>query len=372
MRRFLSSRGAFTSLIVVVVLALVGALTTVRTASTPMRSGCVDLPDATGLLVGNAVSQFGFQIGSIDAVEPIPDHSGPNTVRAHFRVVADRQFPASVGGVTVSDSLVSQRRLELVGTPRQGQPMFNFGSCITNSKTPQSITESLDALSGLVDQFASAGGQAEFRKAIAALPQLNTALGRTGPEASQLADRLGQLMRDPGPGMSDVAAILDSFAPAASGLATNWAEIQQILRPFGANLTNGLGDLLRAGNVFAPGLTDVLLTLRSVITKYGVFAVPALQLAAPTAEIAAEQMPKVAAALRLIPPLGGALTSATGAPGTAVRVAYRGHDLQVTVKDPRALCQTVNVRLAGACTVVGDRAQVDPLVATLALTGAGK
>lgn len=373
-RRFLASRGALTAAVVLAVVAATVAITSIRTATTPMRAGCAELPDSTGMFTGNAVSQFGVQIGTIEAIEPIsggsPGHA--NKVRMRFSVQADKTLPADVGAVTVADSLVAQRRLELVGAPRPGAPTFDFRSCISNSKTPKTVTESLDALSGVVDQISSAGGQEQFRKAMQALPQLRRSLQGTGPETTELTERLAELMRDPGPGMSDVAAILDALAPAAGGLATNWKEIEQLLAPFGANLENGFVKLLQAGNVFAPGLTDVLLTLRSVISKYGVFAIPALQLAAPTAELAANQMPVIVSGLKLIPPLQRMFTIVPGTGGTAVSIAYQAKEVSVRVADPELLCRKVNERSPHACSVQDGRARVDPMTATLALAGAGR
>ncbi len=374
-RRFLASRGALTAAVVLVVLGSVVAINAVRTAGTPTRSGCAELPDGDGMFVGNAVSQFGVRIGEVDAIEPI-DGGEPgraNKVRVRFTIEADRSFPRDVGAVTVADSLVAQRRLELVGTPRAGGDTFDFRSCITDSKTPVSVTESLDALSGVIDQISSAGGQEQFRKAMEALPQLRKALRGTGPETTQLTERLAELMRNPGPGMGDVAAILDAFAPAANGLATNWDEIERLLAPMGTDLQNGLVKLLQAGNVFAPGLTDVLLTLRSVISKYGVFAVPALRLGAPTAEIAASQVPAIASGLKLLPALQRVFTMTPGTSGgTAVTVGYPAEEVDVRVAHPDRLCRIVTERTPGACTVVDGRARVDPMAATLALSGAGR
>lgn len=374
-RRFLASRGALTAMVVLAVVATVVATTSIRTAITPMRSGCAELPDGTGMFLGNAVSQFGVKIGTVEAVEPIAGGSPgqPNKVRMRFSVQADKTFPADVGAVTVADSLVAQRRLELVGAPRQGQPTFDFRSCISNSKTPKTVTESLDALSGVVDQISSAGGQEQFRKAMQALPQLRRSLQGTGPESTQFTERLAELMRDPGPGMSDVAAILDALAPAAGGLATNWAEIEHLLVPFGANLESGFVKLLQAGNVFAPGLTEVLLTLRSVISKYGVFAVPALQIGAPVAEIAANQMPAIVSGLTLVPALQRMFTTVPGAgDGTAISIAYQAGEVGVRVADPEQLCRKVNERSPGECSVRDGQARVDPMTAALALTGAGR
>ena len=232
MRKFLASRGAMSALVVIVAAALVLGSVAFKGLTTQKQSYCAQLDNSVGLYLGNTVAQFGYPIGQITKITP-----NGATTRIDFDIPKDRKLPTDIGAVAVADSLVAQRRIELLGTYKGG-PSWSPSKCITNTKTPLSITDSLQAVSSVVNDLTKAGGDEEFRKAMASIPALNKATTGTGPQISAITNKLGELMRNPGPGMGDVAAILDAFAPASDGLVQNWGQMRDFFTKYAWRIHN--------------------------------------------------------------------------------------------------------------------------------------
>lgn len=80
---------------------------------------CAEFTDAVGgLYPGNKVALLGIEIGSMSAIVNKPDH-----VEVDFTVPADLVLPADVGAVTYSQSIVTDRHIELT-KPYTGGPKF--------------------------------------------------------------------------------------------------------------------------------------------------------------------------------------------------------------------------------------------------------
>lgn len=123
--RLRSPRGVAAVLAVVLVAAaVIAGVKMLRPTTGNTRSMCAEFTDAVGLYPGNKVALLGIEIGSTTAITNKPDH-----VQVDFTVPADLDLPADVGAVTYSQSIVTDRHIELT-KPYTGGPKFTGPGCI--------------------------------------------------------------------------------------------------------------------------------------------------------------------------------------------------------------------------------------------------
>src|ERR1700742_4239321 len=111
------------------------------------RAMCAEFSDAVGLYPGNKVALLGIEVGSTTAIVNKPDH-----VEVDFTVPGDLALPADVGAVTYSQSIVTDRHIELT-KPYAGGPKFTGPGCIKlkSTKTPISVSDTFAAVGKLAD-----------------------------------------------------------------------------------------------------------------------------------------------------------------------------------------------------------------------------
>ncbi|WP_148281373.1 MlaD family protein [Tsukamurella sp. 1534] len=365
MRKFLASRGAMSAIVVIVATALVLGGVALKGATTQKQSYCAELDNAIGLYKGNTVAQFGYPVGEITDIKP-----NGKTTRVDFDILADRKLPTNVGVVAIADSLVAQRRLELL-EPYKGGPTWSPGTCITNSKTPLSITDSLQSVSKVVDDLTTAGGDKEFKEAMASIPALNKATTGTGPEVSQLTNKLGELMRNPGPGMGDVAAILDAFAPASDGLVQNWDGMREFFTKYAWRIKNIGEPLMDTGIGAFPQMVPLLKTLASIFDKYGAFIAPLLEVTVPATTVMAATSKQFGDLLNILPPLIRAFQVSVDKRTMATKITYRPPSALVPSKNPAQTCNNLNRFAPGQCKVAdAGHVNVELISTVLRATGA--
>ncbi len=353
------------AIVVIVAVAVVVGGLALRSAMKQMTSYCALMPDAVGLFTGNKVAQFGYPIGSVTKITP-----QGGKVRVDFKIDADRKLPANVGAVTISDELVAERRLELV-EPYNGGPTWDHTQCITNTKTPLSITDSLNAISGLAGQLTTAGGTEQFKEAMASFGSVNRATTGLGPQVEQITNNLGELMRNPGPGMGDIAAILDSFVPLSNGLVQNWAELKSFMNTFAYNIGEVAVPLLNTGLGAFPDLPGLVNMLGTLMTKYGSFAYPLLEITVPATDLLAAGMRDFGDLLNLLPPLIHAFTINVDKRTLGTHITYRPPSALVPSKNPQLTCDSINRLAPGQCTIVDpSHINVNLITTVLRATGA--
>lgn len=365
MRKFLASRGAMSAFVVLVAAALVLGSVAFKGLTQQTTSYCAELDSSVGLYTGGKVAQFGYPIGEITKITP-----NGATNRIDFKIPSDRKLPENVGVVAIADSLVAQRRIELL-QPYKGGPTWNPGKCITNTKTPLSITDSLQAVSKVVGEITNGGGEEEFRKAMASIPALNKATTGTGPQISEMTNRLGELMRNPGPGMGDVAAILDAFAPASDGLVQNWGEMRDFLTKYAYRIKNVGEPLMDTGIGAFPQLVPLIQTLAKVFDKYGAFIAPLLEITVPTTTVLAATTKQFGDLLNILPPLIHAFQVSVDKRTLATKITYRPPSALVPSNNPAQTCNNLNRFAPGQCTVAdGGHVNVELISTVLRATGA--
>src|SRR5689334_8414234 len=126
---------ASVTVVAVVAAAVIGAkVVTSEVVNT--RTMCAEFTDAVGLYEGNKVALLGIEVGSMTAIVNKPDH-----VEVDFTVPADLELPADVGAVTYSQSIVTDRHIELTKAYTGGSK-FTGPGCIKldSTKTPISVS----------------------------------------------------------------------------------------------------------------------------------------------------------------------------------------------------------------------------------------
>ena len=107
--------------------------------------------DSVGLYEGNDVTVLGIKVGSVTKIQPSGTH-----VTAELAIAPDVKIPADAGAVTMSPSVVTDRRVELTPAYRGG-PTMRDGDLIAldRTRTPVEIDRVFAAADRLASQLSA-------------------------------------------------------------------------------------------------------------------------------------------------------------------------------------------------------------------------
>lgn len=215
--------------------------------------------NANGLYEGNAVSVLGMPVGRIVGIT-----ARGTDVEVRMRIDDDITLPADVRAVTISDSLLTDRHIELTPVHRGGPslpPDAVLG--IDRTRTPVEF----DALLSMTQKLAtSLGGDGGGDGPIADLMHLGA--DATSGNGDDIRAALGELSRALQLGPDRGAATADAVATVVThldALTATAARNDQQLRDFGTAIAQ-LSDFL-AGQQLGAGSTGA--TLNQIITRLG-------------------------------------------------------------------------------------------------------
>lgn len=334
--------------------------------TSPVRSEsvryCAEMPDATGLYVGNPVTQMGYKVGSVAAVESGGDH-----VRVSFDLDPGRVYPSNVKAVTRSRSLLADRSLELVGNYSDGGTLEE-GVCIPleNSFTPLTISEIAASTSDFVDQLAPPGQEKTIENALGGLA---AALDGVGPDSRELVRNASAASADSDRLVSDFGTIISDMAPLSDQALRDWDKIESILVQMPGVLSAGT-DLWNYSAPLTEGVGWLVATLFDIQRNYGSDIWPAVH--GPLTEairLAATRSPDIDTLVSTIPSIAQVMRQQASA-GDGFAVAYRPPMVEVDGIDP-VLCGAINIVSTNACTTNEGGAQVrsDALLDAIMLRG---
>lgn len=272
--RRLGTRMAAAVIVVVVVTvaaaAVVGAKLVMPKVSANTREMCAEFPDAVGLYPGNKVTLLGIEVGAVTAIRNEPGH-----VRVDFTVPADLALPADVGAVTYSESIVTDRHVELTKA-YDGGATFTGPACIPlqSTRTPIGVSETYSAVEDLTHAILSPeNGQppseAPGVKAINdALGATNHSLQGTGPSLSQTLRNLVTMIGDPYKADADYGQLLVNSEIITSGWLKHWDTFAEVVKtlPDTVELIEGLS------SNFASALEHLIHLLPTLIEALDRFA----------------------------------------------------------------------------------------------------
>lgn len=213
---------------------------------TNTRAMCAEFSDAVGLYPGNKVMLLGIEVGAVTAVANQPDH-----VRVDFTVDKGLDLPADVGAVTYSQSIVTDRHVELT-KPYAGGAKFAGGQCIPldATKTPIGISETFTALGKLADTIlAPEPGQAPaeapgVRAINDSLKAAGRSLAGTGPGLNQTLKNLVTMLGDPHRADADYRELFENAEMLSAGWLKHWDSFTSLVQtlPATTSLIDGLSD----------------------------------------------------------------------------------------------------------------------------------
>jgi len=249
MRLRLRSRGTAAAVLLIVV-SLVGAAVVAARAAVPYvtdeRTLCAEFTDAVGLYPGNKVKLLGIDVGSVTAISNQTDH-----VRVEFTVRNGVDLPADVGAATYSQSIVTDRHIELT-EPYDTGPTFTGDHCIDldSTRTPVGVSETFSALGELSDDLLATEpgrkpGEAPGVQSINdSLSAANRSLADTGPMLNQTLRDLATMLADPYRADADYRRLFENSEVFTSGWLRHWDTFTTLVEtiPQTTDLITGLSD----------------------------------------------------------------------------------------------------------------------------------
>lgn len=226
------------------------------------RAMCAEFTDAVGLYPGNKVALLGIEVGSTTAIVNKPDH-----VEVDFTVPKDLDLPADVGAVTYSQSIVTDRHIELT-KPYTSGPKFTGPGCITlkSTKTPISVSETFAAVGKLTDAIldpqpgqdpAQAPGVQALNDSLRAASR---SLDGTGSGLNQTLRNLVTMLADPYKADADYRQLFENSAILSSDFLKNWDSFASVIQtlPATTELVEGLSDNFAASLIHLSHLLPIL------------------------------------------------------------------------------------------------------------------
>jgi virulence factor Mce-like protein len=214
---------------------------------------------AAGLYVNNTVAVLGMPVGKVTDIKPKGSY-----VEVEFTVDKDVKIPADVQAATISNSILTDRQIELTPPYRGGPTLQNHDTIgLNRTKTPVEFARVLDVLDKLSTSLRGDGNGngpiADVVNASAAIAdgngqQMKDALGELS-DALRLSANRGALTRD------QLTTIIRNLSSLLQAAANNDAT----LREFGSTVRE-LSQIL-ADEDLGTGTTGKKLT--EVITQVG-------------------------------------------------------------------------------------------------------
>ncbi|CQD08407.1 mammalian cell entry protein [Mycolicibacterium conceptionense] len=214
---------------------------------------------AAGLYDGNTVAVLGMQVGRVTRIVP-----KGNYVEVEFTVDKDVSVPADAQAVTISNSILTDRQIELTPPYRGGPKLQNHDTIgLSRTKTPVEFARVLDVLdklsSSLKGDGKGSGPIADVVNSSAAIAdgngqQMKDALGELS-DALRLSSDRGAVTRDQ---LTTIVRNLSSLFDAAARNDTT-------LREFGSSVRQ-LSQILADEN-FGSGTTGK--KINDVINQVG-------------------------------------------------------------------------------------------------------
>ena len=236
---------------ILVVALLVGAVVVyLRSTSNNVRALCAQLPDSAGLYAGNAVNIRGVKVGTVTSLNP---ENGFVTV--HMKV-DDRPLSSELKVVAINNSVLADRRLELVGTDARGGAQLGAQTCVPLSRTFTPISVS-DAFQSFTTMFNEVGGVGtDTKKPVGELISATSReINGTGGDINKTIKNMSSLMAAPDEFLAQMRSIFDNLATLTDVTTQNWDDLRDI-GTNSASLTFMMGRLIEDFVYIFNGLSE--------------------------------------------------------------------------------------------------------------------
>ncbi|MFE3229389.1 MlaD family protein [Nocardia sp. NPDC059228] len=341
--KMFASRG-FLSVGLVLVLALAVVVGWKLSRPTPqMRSYCALMPDAIGLFVGSDVQIMGVAVGQVTKVEP----DGPKA-RVEFDIPAARKLPPDVGATTLSQSLIADRKLALVGTEPAG-PGWNSDQCITKTLTPKSMSQTFTALADLADQLNGSGDPAQQKLLQGGIIAVNNAVAGDGKRFNDLVKNLSAALNSPDAAIGHIGALIDSLAALVGSAAVNWPEVKSTLTRLGRNLDNITDTIAPPIVDVITRLVDVFPFLNDLTTMFGGPILRRVDTIPNLPQRISAGVTELRQVVDLVPPILSAFQRSIDPGSGRVSIDYASPMVAIPESAAAQVCSAVNAITPGRC-----------------------
>ncbi|MBY8856718.1 MlaD family protein [Nocardia sp. CA2R105] len=343
--KILGSRGLMSAAVIVVLVLVAGVGLELTKSGPGERSYCADMPDSIGLYKDSAVTIMGVQVGKVTSIEP----DGP-AARVRFTVRSDRTLPPDVGAVTVSNTLIADRNLALIGAEPASGPGWSSGRCITKTLTPKSLSQTFDALAALSDQLDAAKDPAQRNAVGSGLDALDRATSGSGEQINSLVLQLSRALNSPDAAIGHIGKLLDDLTDLAHRAHNGWSNVQATLIPL-AQTFSDINTLAFPPVIqMVAGLTDVLPQLNDVIMMFGTPALRALDSIPNLAQLISAGVGSLAEIIRMAPGIASGFAGAIDPVSGQFTIGYAPPKLALPQANTAQLC-------AATQTITGQRCQ---------------
>ncbi|WP_405136280.1 MlaD family protein [Nocardia sp. NBC_01388] len=342
LNKVLGSRGLLSfSMIVLVVVALTVGFRIVQDKP-EMRGYCALMPDAIGLYKGSAVTVRGVPIGQVTRVTPAGAQA-----RVEFELSAEHIVPPDAGATTLSDTLIADRRLAVVGAD-DGAVRRDSSDCITKTVTPKSLTETFTALSRLADQLNGANDPDQSGAINGGLRALSAATASSGDQINQIVRGLGTALNSPDAAIGHLGDLIDALASISRSANNGWSDIRSLM----TRLTDTLYDI---NDVALPPIIEVLdkaadlLPALNDITKLAGPGLRSLDSVENLPQLIGAGLSSLRELLGMLPVFAGAFTQATDPVSGRLGLSYTAPHTQLSEPVAGQVCSALNALSPGAC-----------------------
>ncbi|MEU2042246.1 MlaD family protein [Nocardia niwae] len=362
----LGSRGLMSTAVILTLVLAAAIGLRLSAPNLPMRDYCADMPDSIGLYEGSAVTVLGVQVGRVTAIEPL---SGVSRVR--FVARADRTLPSDVGAVTVSDTLVSDRKLALIGAEPSGSG-WDARHCITKTLTPKSLSQTFEALAGLADRLNGSGDPAQRNAFGFGLEALDNATSGAGDQINAIIQQLGAALAEPDAAIGHIGRLLDALAELAHRARGGWSQVEASI----SGLPRTFGDI----NVLAfPPIIDLVAALADVLPQFndlimmaGSPALRALDATPDLARLIAAGVGSLTEIIEHTPAIAGAFAGAIDPATGQLGIGYAPPKLQLPQPQSAQICAALEAVTAQGCQSSASGAVTVPAIPLLLAAVSGK
>lgn len=358
--KVLGSRGLMSAAVILVLVLAAGLGLKISKDEPDVRTYCADMPDSIGLYTDSAVTVMGVKVGSVTDIEP-----RGGTARVHFTVRADRKLPPDVGAVTVSNAIVADRNLALIGAEPTGRA-WDPGTCITKTLTPKSLSQTFDALAGLADQLNAADDPTQRAALGNGIDALDRATAGSGEQINAVIQQLSSALNSPDAAIGHLGSLLDNLTELAHRARNGWSDLHTSV----IGLTQLFSDINTLA--FPPiielvtALIDVLPQLNEVIMKLGSPALRSLESIPSLPQLISAGVGSLAEIIRMAPGITSAFAGAIDPADGRATIGYAPPKLALPPQQSDQICAALRAVGQDCRPAAGGAVTVPALPALLA------
>lgn len=319
------------------------------------QSYCALMPDAIGLYTGNHVTIRGVAVGTVTRVEPMGE-----TVRVDFKIDADHPLRGNISATTVSDTIVADRNLAVIGSDADTD--WDPTVCITNTLTPKSMTQTFNALSNLADELNGGNDPEEIARIANGIDALDTATSGTGPRINELIQKLGRALNSPDAAIGHIGALVDALSSLSASISTGWGDIKDMLTRFAVVLQQVNGEVLAPVVGVVDSLRAIIPWFNDITTKFGGKILQILDASVPLLHFIGANVGTLEQIIKMIPPVVGAFQRSIDPRSGKPALSYAAPKVAIAQSNAEQVCVVVNLVSPGRCPSAANGLVEVPLV----------